>query len=99
MFDAHRTGAKKVTLTWRTSSEVTTLGFNIWRSQKKNGKYRQVNAAAIPAQALGQIAGADYSYLDTQVKRGKTYWYKIELLQTVGEAKWSDAVKVQLPKK
>jgi len=67
---------------WETASEVDTEGFNIWRSQAVDGQYIKLNAAFISAQ--GDIIGASYTYTDTAVINGVTYYYKLEDVDTHG---------------
>jgi hypothetical protein len=72
-----KAGADSVTLNWETASEIDNVGFNIWRSQKADGPYTQLNATLIPAKGNADT-GASYEYTDADVVQGVTYHYKLE---------------------
>jgi len=69
--------ADRVTLTWETGTEVDNAGFNLWRSQAADGPYTKINDALIPAEGDAH-SGASYTYTDTDVVKGVTYYYKLE---------------------
>ena len=73
----------QVVVAWQTGSEVDTAGFNIWRSPSATGTYTKVNAAAIPAQGSA-MGGASYTWADTSVSAGHTWYYKLEDIDTYG---------------
>ena len=79
-------GDREVTLIWRTEAEDNTAGFNIYRGIVR-GKFglgvsgtpdmEKINEALIPA--TGSItSGADYTFIDENVKNGFTYIYQLE---------------------
>lgn len=73
-----------VTLKWRTATETNNLGFNIYRSDAKGGKYIKVNSKLI--QGAGTAATPhDYSLTDNNVKFGQTYYYYIEDVDFAGK--------------
>lgn len=74
-FDARAGKDGIVTLTWETVTEVDNAGFNIYRSNSKNGHYTQINNTTIPAQGTA-VSGASYSYIDTP--GNGTFFYKLE---------------------
>jgi hypothetical protein len=76
-------GNKNVTLTWETATENDNIGFNIYRTESKNGKYVKINSAIIPAQGSA-FQGAKYTYIDNTAKNRKTYYYKLEDLDVFG---------------
>ena len=78
-------GSGKVTLIWITASEIDTAGFNIYRSTEENGAYEKINSALIKATG-SPGAGATYQFVDSAVKNRKTYWYKLEDIDTSGKA-------------
>jgi len=88
---ATTTGDGKVTLRWRTESEVNNLGFNIYRSDAKNGKYTKIGwrdgtgSSPMPH---------DYQFLDEQVEAGKTYFYYIEDIDIAGERDSFDIIQI-----
>ena len=82
---------KSITLTWRTESEVGNLGFSIYRSEEKNGKYIKI----------GFVHGAgssampnEYEFADEEAEAGKTYFYYLEDIDIAGEKNKSEIIKV-----
>ncbi|RMF67218.1 MAG: T9SS C-terminal target domain-containing protein [Calditrichaeota bacterium] len=78
-FTGHFSGFKGVQINWVTSREIDNLGFNILRSQSRNGTYKKVNDALIPAAANGR-----YQFADKGVKVGSRYFYKLEDIDVNG---------------
>jgi hypothetical protein len=70
-------GKNKVTLIWKTATEIDNAGFNILRAESENGVYIKINDAVIPAKA-GGATGASYQFIDTNAKNRTTYYYKLE---------------------
>jgi len=66
-----------VKIDWSTGNEVDNLGFYVQRSDTEGGPYTRINSSIILAQG-GVSWGADYTYTDTNVENGRTYWYKLE---------------------
>jgi len=66
-----------IKVNWETASEMDNAGFNIWRSEARNGTYTKINTAMIPSVGGGGI-GAVYEYEDVDVAAGVTYYYKLE---------------------
>ena len=75
--------ARKVLLQWTTESEINNAGFNLYRSESKNGEYLKINDSLIPAQG-SSTQGASYEFTDTDVKNRKAYYYKLEDLDLNG---------------
>jgi hypothetical protein len=73
----------QVLVTWRTASELNNLGFNILRSNTLSGTYAKI-AGVIPSQSPGSIIGGSYSYTDSNVTVGQTYYYKLQALERGG---------------
>jgi hypothetical protein len=70
-------GGPRIEIAWETESEFGTAGFNVWRSDSEDGKYQKVNERLIPG-APDAALGSEYHFVDEQVKRGKTYYYRLE---------------------
>lgn len=70
-------GDGKVTLCWRTESEVDNLGFYLYRSLSKEGPYVRITPELIPG-AGSSASLRDYSHTDREVVPGVTYWYELE---------------------
>jgi hypothetical protein len=81
----------QVTLNWETASENNNSGFNILRAKTEKGEYRQINKELIAPQGSA-IEGASYEFIDTSVKNGKTYWYKLQDLDFSGTTSESGPV-------
>jgi hypothetical protein len=76
--------AAKIELTWTTASEINNVGFNLLRSNAAAGTFTRINANLIPTQCLGCIAGSSYSYGDSSVALGQTYFYKLQSVDNRG---------------
>jgi hypothetical protein len=72
-----------VEVEWTTASELSTVGFNLYRSDSQEGVYQKVNDELIPA-SPDPLIGGSYTYLDTQVKPGVTYYYQLEEVEAQG---------------
>ena len=86
-----------VVLNWRTISEINNLGFNVYRSTQKDGKYVLVNAELIGG-AGTDATPHDYSFTDENVKVGQTYYYYIEDIDFTGKTSKSDIIEVTIGK-
>ncbi|MBN1261786.1 MAG: hypothetical protein JXB35_14005 [Anaerolineae bacterium] len=71
-------------VTWETAMEVATLGFNLYRAETLHGPRARLNAALIPAQHPGTLAGGTYSWSDATVVPGMTYFYWLEDVDAAG---------------
>ena len=74
-------GDGAVDLDWETASELDNLGFHLYRSTA--GPYERITARAIPGLGSSPV-GAKYSYRDTGLTNGVTYYYKLEDIETTG---------------
>lgn len=73
-----------VAITWETSSEVDTKGFNLYRfAGSPDGAAVQVNADLIPARG-DPLTGGSYQVLDENVELGQLYYYQVEEVQWDG---------------
>ena len=74
----------QVTIQWTTESELDNAGFNILRSETRNGEFTQVNEQMI--QGKGTTAErSSYKWVDTTAKPGAVYYYQIEDVSFAGE--------------
>jgi hypothetical protein len=76
-------GDGEVTLMWRTESEIDTAGFNIYRGVIGSSEMTKLNDTLIPAKGTA-TSGAEYTYVDNDVKNGVIYIYKLEDVDTAG---------------
>ena len=81
---------ENVTLDWTTASEIDNAGFQIWRARKNEaGEYIDIvklTNQPIPAQGVSHN-GATYSYVDSGVVSGNTYYYAPEDVDFNGNSK------------
>ena len=73
-----------VRVEWETATEVSTLGFNLYRSDGPAGEREMLNGALIPVQAPGSSDGGLYSWPDRMVEPGITYYYWLEEVDLQG---------------
>ena len=83
----------EVQVDWVTTLEVDTAGFNVWRSETEDGKYVQANDSLIPTAAPGSTSGGTYTFTDSGVVPGTTYFYKLEEIETGGVHNWYGPVE------
>ena len=77
---------------WETAMEIDTVGFNVWRSETRDSGYVRVNDTLIPSASPGSAWGSTYSYVDSDVIPGTTYYYKLEELEVSGGRNWHGPV-------
>ena len=75
---------KQVKVDWETASEIDNLGFNLYRSTKKDGRYTKLNKSLIPG-LISSPTGQKYTYADKKVIKGKLYYYKLEDIDLSGK--------------
>jgi hypothetical protein len=74
----------EILLAWETGSEVDNLGFHLYRALSSGGPYERITSTVIPG--LGSSPeGQQYSYTDTGLTNGVTYYYKLEDVETTGK--------------
>ena len=84
-FDAQWSDSQ-VLVTWDTVSEISNLGFNLYRSESPDQVGELITAQMIPSQSPGSMQGFTYSFVDSNVTPGVTYWYTLEDLDMSGAA-------------
>jgi hypothetical protein len=88
------TGGATVTVEWSTASELNTAGFNLYRGETKDGPFTRINTDLIPA-SPDPLIGGSYTFTDTAVIGGRTYYYQLEDVETSGAAKVEGVVEVK----
>lgn len=96
-FRAVTTKNQKVRVKWTTSSELTTVGFNVYRAKKYDGNYKKQNTELIPARHPGELVGDKYKFGNKNVKSGETYFYKLQVVKADGSKEWSEVSQVTIP--
>jgi len=69
---------RTVEIKWETATEQQTAGFNLYRSKNPDEAYELVNKDHFINSLGGPVTGAEYSYIDTDVTAGETYFYVLE---------------------
>ena len=85
----------QVSITWITLSETNTVGFNLLRSELKDGKYSRINSKIIEAEG-GATLNAEYSYTDDTAKPGVIYYYRLEDIDNRGISTFHGPVSVTI---
>lgn len=73
----------QVVVEWSTATELDTAGFNLYRSASADGPFVQVNQQLVPS-SPDPLTGGDYSFADTAVDPGRTYFYELEEVEYNG---------------
>jgi hypothetical protein len=81
-FSGKSIGRKSVRLSWRTVSETSALGYNVWRFA--GGKGVKVNRGLIAAKGTG-ARGAAYSLVDRNARPGAVYTYRLQVVRKDGK--------------
>ena len=83
-FSVARNDAGAVILTWATESEVDNAGFNLRRSERRDGSFTLINAALIAgAGTTGERQ--TYTFTDTSAKPGVECYYRLEEVSFAGK--------------
>ncbi len=82
-----------VTVNWTTASELNTAGFNLYRSENKDGPYTRLNTDMIPG-STDPLTGGSYSYTDTTAIARQTYYYQLEDVESGGTTTRHDPYEV-----
>ena len=80
-FRVAQVSAAAVKLEWETATELDHVMFALSRADEKDGDYQTLET--FPAEG-DAVSGAYYSFTDTSVAPGHTYWYKLEDLDVNG---------------
>jgi LVIVD repeat-containing protein len=91
-FSARPSGRAGVRLSWRTVSELNTLGFNVLRFAGRTGV--KVNRPMIAAKRAGRSGGASYRLADRHARSGVAYTYRLQVVKSDGSRVWSAAARV-----
>ena len=74
----------EIVIRWTTESEIDNAGFNILRSNNRNGEYKQINTELI--QGAGTTGERNtYKWIDPTAETGVVYYYQIEDVSFAGE--------------
>jgi hypothetical protein len=73
---------KQVVVHWRTASEASLLGFNVYRVD--GSRTARLNRALIPAKAAATIADGSYRLVDRSIRAGRQYTYRLQAVSLSG---------------
>jgi len=80
------TEAWRVRLNWQTETELNAFGFYVHRAEEPGGPMKVINPDT-PLHAAGTTTIPQrYRYYDLNVEAGKTYYYKLEQVDTDGSS-------------
>jgi hypothetical protein len=82
----------KVIINWSTESEINNAGFNLYRSESKDGQYVKINNSLTMAKG-SSTQGAIYEFIDNEVQNRMTYYYKLEDIDLNGKSTMHGPVK------
>ncbi len=86
-------GDSSATIEWTTSSEANTRGFFVQRSLSSSGGFDRIHITEIPSKGSTQT-GSSYSFPDTGLTNGTTYYYRLEIISTTGESGFTGVISV-----
>ena len=95
-FNAENYLTQDVRVQWETASELDTVGFNIFRQSSTDQAFEQINNELIPTQQPGSLLGSSYSWIDTDVESGETYYYLLEAVDVNGTTQVHGPVSVMV---
>jgi hypothetical protein len=70
----------QIKIEWTTATEQNTAAFQLYRSTAVDGEFVLITDEAIPSQG-NALAGGSYSFVDTDVLPGVTYYYLLEEIE------------------
>lgn len=85
-------GDGSATIEWTTSSESNTRGFYVLRSLISDGGFVRVSSEIA---SLGTpLSGANYTFTDTGLTNGTTYYYRLEIVSAGGDSSFTGSISV-----
>ncbi|MCH8291846.1 T9SS type A sorting domain-containing protein [Candidatus Poribacteria bacterium] len=84
-----------VRIEWRTATEVNNLGFNLYRSKTREGKFEKVNPGLIEGAGSSPLPH-NYQFVDRDVEPGEVYYYYLVDIDITGITEKSDLLEVNL---
>ena len=82
-FRPSRSSAGTVVFTWTTKSEIESAGFNILRSETRNGPFKPINSALIHGAGTTKKQQT-YHWTDASAKPNVVYYYQLEAISFAG---------------
>jgi hypothetical protein len=85
---------KQVVVSWRTASETSVLGFNVYRVAGRRSI--RLNRGLIHAQAAATVADGSYRLVDRSVRPGAQYTYRLQAVALSGTRTWVGSAVVRI---
>ena len=85
--------SRGIKIRWVTASETENMGFHLYRSEERDGRYERITPAMIPGAGTSSSEHT-YEYLDTDFNHGRVYYYKLQDIDYSGFAGWHGPVTV-----
>lgn len=73
-----------IVISWTTATEIGNVGFHVLRSTSSGGSFSTIDSSLIKSNCFGCVTGASYSFTDSSVSAGQTYYYKIQSVDSGG---------------
>ena len=83
-FRPERLDDGSIRIIWITESELNNAGFNILRSEKRDGEFKQINTKLIAGQGTTSER-TTYTHVDTSAKPNVVYYYQIQDVSIDGQ--------------
>ena len=83
-FRPERLDNGSIRIVWITESELNNAGFNILRSEKRDGEFKQINTKLIAGQGTTSER-TTYTYTDPSAKPNVVYYYQIQDVSLDGQ--------------
>ena len=83
-FRPERLESGEIVIRWMTESELNNAGFNILRSETRNGQFTKINTSLIAGQGTTSER-TTYSWMDTSAKPNVVYYYQIQDVSLDGQ--------------
>lgn len=77
---------------WEAASQQENLGWNIYRSETKDGEYVKINGKLIEGAGTTSTP-MKYSFIDKDSEKGKLYYYYLEDISFNGEQHRTPAIR------
>ncbi|MBM3235709.1 hypothetical protein FJZ31_05375 [Candidatus Poribacteria bacterium] len=87
-----------VKIFWEAESQQQNLGWNLYRSETKSGEFVKINGKVIKGAGTTAVP-MEYSFVDKDVKKGKSYFYYLEDISFNGAKHRTDSIKIVLANK
>jgi hypothetical protein len=97
-FEAWPEKKRTIHVQWETTEETENLGFDLYRSDTRDGPKTRLNKTLIPSKVPpGSPFGAVYDWIDRKPRSHQTYFYWLEDLDIYGHRKMQGPAEVTLP--